>query len=684
LILAATVTVAACGNDPYPGADSGKKVVYLAFDSPPKTLDPQVAYTTTDHVVTGAVNDRLLEYAYLTRPYQLIPGIAREIPTPEPRADGHVLYRFHLRDDVRFVDDPCFGLGEPGRTTRAATAADVAFALMRIADPQVNSPVGSTFAHVVGFDEFMARLTALRKDDPSFASKRIDEQYRAAGGIAGARALDATTFELELGDPYPQILFWFAMEFTSPSAWEAVAYYDGQEGRDAYAEHPVGTGPFRLAVYDKRSRIVLARNPTWYGVLHPEWHAPAATYPTTGEPGDAQKGLLDPAYVGKPLPFIERVELRLDKEDIPAFTKFLQGYYDSSGIIEESFDRIVKAGTLSPDMAALGMRLEKTVVPSVFYLGFNMDDAVVGTPNGERAKKLRQAMSLVIDAREFTRVFQNGRGIPAEFIIPPGLFGYDPNYVNPFRVVDVERAKRLLREAGYPDGVDPQTGRPLHLTFDAQDTSARARLRYQFFCDAWARIGLDVEIAATTYNQFQDKVRRGAYQIYMWGWVADYPDPENFLFLLWSKMRKTLGGENTSNFDDREYDRLFLAVRDLPNGEERLDDIRKLRVILEQERPWIELFHQESYALVQGWMRNVKPLGMSFSTFKYQDIDAAERRAKRAEWNKPVLWPLAAMAVLAIAILLPAIATVRRRRRATGILLGGGSPDGGSDERRSA
>ncbi|MGH6906496.1 MAG: ABC transporter substrate-binding protein, partial [Aestuariivirga sp.] len=149
---------------------------------------------------------------------------------------------------------------------------------------------------------------------------------------------------------------------------------------------------------------------------------------------NAGRGLLDPAYTGKPLPFVERVELRVDKEDIPAFTKFLQGYYDASGIIEESFDRIVKPGGLSPDMAALGMRLDKSVTPAVYYLGFNMDDAIVGAPAGERGRKLRQAMSLAIDAREFTRLFINGRGIPAQSPLPPGIFGYDPAYANPYRV----------------------------------------------------------------------------------------------------------------------------------------------------------------------------------------------------------------------------------------------------------
>jgi ABC-type transport system substrate-binding protein len=669
LALVAGVAVVACGNDPYPGHDEEQKVLYLAFSEPPKTLDPQVAYATTDHVVTGPVYDKLLEYHLLERPYRLIPGLARAVPTPEPRPGGHVAYRFELRDDLEFADDPCFAIGGPGRTTRKVVADDVAFALMRIGDPLVDSPVGSTFAHVVGFQEFSTRLAAARKDDAAFAGRRIDEQYRAAGGIAGVRVLDPTRLEIELDEAYPQILFWFAMEFTTPIPWEAIVAYDGREGRELFNEHPVGTGPFRLAVYDKRSRMVLERNPRWYGVRHPEWQAPAAVYPSEGEPDDRERALLDPAYVGKPLPFLERIELRLDKEDVPSFTKFLQGYYDEAGIIEESFDRVVKAGSLSSDMAALGMQLKKTVVPSVFYLGFNMEDAVVGAPAGERGRKLRQAMSLVIDSREFTRVFQNGRGIPAESPIPPGLFGYDAGYANPFRRVDLERARRLLAEAGYANGVDPATGRPLHLTFDTGDTSARSRLRFQFFCDAWTRLGLEVEIAATTYNQFQDKVRRGAYQLFMWGWVADYPDPENFLFLLWSEMaRSKNGGPNTANFISAEYDRLFLRMRELPDGEPRTAVIQEMRALLERERPWIELFHQESYALVQGWMHNVKPLGMSFSTFKYQDVDVPLRRARRAEWNRPVYWPLAVLGALAVAIAAWAVVTIRRRRAMGGIL----------------
>jgi len=654
---------AGCTNNPYPDADDREKVLYSNYQEPPKTLDPAVAYSTADHIITGAVYDTLLQYHFLARPYRLIPGLLEEIPEPVPQGGGQVAFRLRLRDGLLFQDDPCFALGTPGATTRPVIAADVAFQLMRLADPEINSPVVPTFARVVGFTDFSERLAAQRKADPALAARRIDEQYAQAGGIAGVRVLGPTELELVLREPYPQLRFWLAMEFTTPIPWEAVAYYDGNQGRDAFAEHPVGTGPFRLAVYDKRLRMVLARNPNWHGIRHPERRAPGTVYPADGGPDDAANGLLDPRHVGQPLPFLDRVEYRLDKEDIPAFTKFLQGYYDISGIIEESFDRIVHEGRLSPEMQQLDMRLLKTVQPSIYYIGFNMNDPVVGAPAGERGRKLRQAMSLVIDSQAFMDIFMNGRGIAAQSVLPPGIFGWEENYVNPYRRVDLERAHVLLREAGYPGGIDPATGKALHLTFDTADTSARGRLRYQFFVDAWSRLGVDVEIAATTYNQFQDKVRRGAYQLFMWGWVADYPDPENFMFLLWSESARSQGGPNTANFADPEFDRRFLAMRDTPDGPDRLALIRELQAIVERERPWIELFYPESYALVHGWVYNAKPLGMSFSTLKYRDVDVALRTEKRIAWNRPVRWPAYALAGLAVLVLAPAVRTVARRMR---------------------
>jgi ABC-type transport system substrate-binding protein len=527
----------------------------------------------------------------------------------------------------------------------------------------VNSPVIQPFSHIVGFPEFSQRLQELRKADPGFDALGIREQYERAGGIEGVRVLQETVLEIVLAAPYPQILYWFAMPFTTPVPWEAVEYYDGRDGRPNLADHPVGSGPYRLAVYDKQFRIVLEADPNWYGVRHPDWRAPGATYPSEGEPADATAGRLDSEVVGEPLPFIERIEFRREKESIPAFTKFLQGYYDASGIIRESFDRVIHEDRLSPEMEALGMRLEKSVIPGVYYIGFHMEDPVVGAALGERGRKLRQAMSLVVDTEEYTRLFTNGRGLPAQSPLPPGLFGYDADYRNPFRQVDIERARVLLREAGYPDGIDPETGAPLRLTFDSYDTSAQGLLRYQFFVNAWRQIGLDVQIDATNYNQFQEKVRNGAYQIFQWGWIADYPDPENFLFLLWSEMARSRGGPNTANFSDPRFDELFVAMKSRGNDRERLAMIREMRAILERERPWIELMHPEDYTLYHGWLHNVKPPGLSNPTVKYRDFDPELRAVRRAEWNRPVVWPAYALLALGVAVVIPGVITFFRERQ---------------------
>ena len=518
----------------------------------------------------------------------------------------------------------------------------------------------------------IALLAPLQAGRPPIVQSAVRAPWRsaavyAAGGVAYAVVMTAgwlwATRQEHVGWGKFALLFWIYV-WPAVLAVVLVAAYDGRDGRDFFKDHPVGAGPFRLAHYDKRSRIALERNPMWYGARHPEWKAPGAVYPAEGEAGDAAAGRLDPAYVGRPLPFLDRVEFRIEKEDIPTFNKFLQGYYDASGIIRESFDEMVHEGGLSPELQALGMRLEKGVDPDVIYVGFNMDDAVVGAAAGARSRALRQAMSLAVDSVEFCRVFANGRCVPAQSPIPPAIFGYDPEYRNPYRQPDLERARELLREAGYADGTDPGTGRPLRLSLDVGDPSSRMRMHYLFFVNAWKRLGLDVEIAGTDFNEFQAKMRRGAHQIVMAAWLADYPDPENFLFLLWGPMSEAKsGGPNTANFGDPRFDALFLEMRDRPNDARRLELIREMRAILEHERPWIELFHSERYALYHAWMRNVKPAGLSLPTAKYADVDPALRKRLREDWNRPVVWPAWALGAAVVALVVPGVATFLRERQ---------------------
>lgn len=655
-----------CSNSPFPRQNASYRVRYMGFTAPPKTLDPAVGYTAgISHDLRAGVYECLLEYHHLKRPYELIPGLAEAVPGPVEHTDGSVSYRFTIRAGVRFHDDPCFLLsGGPGATSRELKATDFEFELKRTADPDVLCPVISPFENIRGLRAFKERLQELRQADPAFAALPVNDQYARAGEISGVRVHGPYDLELILAQPYPQMLYWLAMPFAAAVPWEAVVYYDGRDGRPPFRDHAVGTGPYRLTVYDKEYRIVMERNARWYGLEHPEWRAPATLYPTEGEPLDAERGLLSPDYTGRTLGFIERFEFRREKESISLFGKFMQGYYDEAGISKERFETIVVENDLSPEMKALGIRLVKSVTPSISYIGFNMDDPVLGHSAGDAGRKLRQAMSMVIDAEEYTQIFSNGRGIPAQSPIPPGIFGYDPEYRNPYRTPNPERARELLVEAGYPNGVDPETGVPLRLTFDVQGTSSGSLLAYQFYVQAWRSLGLDVRLDATNYNQFEEKVRNGAYQIFRWGWIADYPDPENFLFLLSSEMaRSKNNGPNSANFQLPAFDQRFAEMRRRQNDDRRYELCRELVKILEEECPWIPLTHSEDYGLYHAWFKNIKPGGLMSPTLKYQDVDPGPRDAYQEEHNQPITWPLYLALALFVAATIPAVVTFYRERQ---------------------
>jgi ABC-type transport system substrate-binding protein len=379
------------------------------------------------------------------------------------------------------------------------------------------------------------------------------------------------------------------------------------------------------------------------------------------------------------LPFIDKAVFTREKEQIPYWNKFLQGYYDASGISSDSFDQAVQVGgagevSLSDEMSRQGIRLATSVATSTFYMGFNMLDAVVGG-DSERAKKLRQAISIAIDQEEFISIFQNGRGIPAQGPIPPGIFGYREGEAGIDKLVyewqdgrpqrrSVAAAKRLLREAGYPDGRDAETGEPLVIYLDTTAGGIGAKSRIDWLNKQFQKIDVQLVVRNTDYNRFQEKIIKGAAQLFYFGWNADYPDPENFLFLLYGPQGKVKHqGENAANYADPEYDKLFEKMRSMENGPERQAIIDRMHAILCEDAPWIWGFHPKDYTLRHAWLLNRKPTKVGNNTLKYQRIDVALRERLRAEWNRPLLWQ-PALGLLALAALaLPAWLGHRRRER---------------------
>lgn len=671
-------------NDPYPAA-SLRPILYGAMLSAPKTLDPARSYTADEADVLAQIYEPVLQYHYLLRPYTLVPLTAAAMPrvscfdaAHQPQADCTTAafshYDITLQPHIYYQPHPAFAKDATGQyryhqlsaaalqgikqlsdfaytDTREVTAEDYVYQIKRLASPAVQSPIyGVMSEHILGFEQFAQQLTAQ-------TSQAIVEQRRFAS-LAGVRVIDRYHYQIELRGYYPQFQYWLAMTFFAPMPWEADKFY-AQAG---LAKHnisldwyPVGTGPFYLAENDPNRRMVLRRNPNFH----------AETYPSVGMPGDAAKGYLRRAK--QRLPLVSEVQLTLDKESIPRWTKFLQGYYDRSGVSADSFDQAIQLqpngrAALTPSMQQQGIYLTTSIEPSLFYLGFNMQDPVVGGYTSAQ-RSLRQAISIAIDYEEYIGIFLNGRGVSAQGPIPRGIFGarsgaaginpivYTWQDQHPVRK-PIEAAKALMTAAGYPGGIDARTGRPLVLTYTAVTLgSPDEKAYFDWLRKQFAKIGIELNIRATLYNQFQDDVQQGKAQLFSWGWSADYPDPENFLFLLYGPNGKvTHGGENASNYSNPVVDQLIERIRVLPNGAERQQLIDKAVAILRTDAPWVFGFNPMVFVLSQSWVEPSKPNAMARNTLKYLALDPALRLQDQLRWNQPHRLPLLVLLSVALGV----------------------------------
>ncbi len=702
------VLLAACGNawnDPYAAADGGQNILYTAFTDRPKHLDPAQSYTEDEITFTAQIYEPPLQYHYLKRPYTLIPATLEAVPSPRyydargrllpseapVEAIAESVYELKLKPGIRYQPHPAFALDARGDAlylgpdvaanrqkiadfpqtgSRELTADDYIYQIKRLAHPRLHSPIFGMMAEkIVGLKELGEALQAGAKTLPADAWLDLD-----AYPLSGIEKLDAYTWRIHLKGKYPQFLYWLAMPFFAPVPREVDRFYalPGLAAKNLTLDWwPVGTGPYVLAENDPNRRMVLARNPYFHG----------QTYPCEGEAGDREAGLL--ADCGQAIPFVDKAIFTREKEAIPYWNKFLQGYYDASGISSDSFDQAVRINVggdvaLTDEMREKGIRLLTSVKTSTFYMGFNLLDPVVGGLS-EKAVRLRQAISIAVDQEEYISIFSNGRGIAAQSPLPPGIFGYEEGEGGIDRVVydwvdgkpkrkSVDAAKKLLAEAGFPQGRDEKTGEPLVVNLDTTGGGMGEKSRLDWLTRQFAKIDIQLVVRSTDFNRFQDKLRKGNVQLYYLGWNADYPDPENFFFLLDGNESKVAkGGENASNYSNPEFDRLFARMKNMDNTPERLSVVRQMNRILHHDAPWVFGLHPKSYTLGHSWLKNRKPNDVGNNILKYQRIDTAERQRLRATWNKPVLWPLGlALAVLLLA-LLPAIWSYRRRERRSAV-----------------
>ncbi|RYZ62476.1 MAG: hypothetical protein EOP09_18785, partial [Proteobacteria bacterium] len=348
--------LAGCNNSPYTAGLSKESVYFVSQADDPRKLDPASSYRANEGQILDVICSSYYEYQPLkTKTFQMQLNLGQREAERKPytyideKTRKQLIgerWTFHIRHDLRFQDDPCF----PDGKGRAITARDFLYAFRRMADPVNASPVQGFFVDkIIGFNELINRNAELLKN-----GKNADYSTPVQGLQLDPK--DPYTFHIALNQVYPQMRYLMAMHFTTPMAHEAVKFY----GKDI-ERHPVGCGPFVLAEWTPKRRIVLAKNP----------NRPLELYPSEGEAGDVEAGLLKAA--GKQLPLVDQIIISNITEGTTGWNLFLQGYVDSWSVTQTNYQQVIsQQGNTTPEMNQRGIRLTKSSDVGVSYFAFNM------------------------------------------------------------------------------------------------------------------------------------------------------------------------------------------------------------------------------------------------------------------------------------------------------------------------
>lgn len=560
--------------------DEGQKIRYAAIRSKVRHLDPGDIADQTSATVASQFYDTLYQYHYLKRPYEIIPSLA--VALPEYSEDG-LTCTIKIRQDVYFHDNECFtdGVG------RLLTVHDLIYAWKRIANIKYLSKQWWIFdGRIVGLDEFRDYTKSIKKkEDVDFSRE-----------VAGLVAVNDFTLQIKLKKTWPQLVLYMAHLSTAPMAKEAVDFY-----ADQIINHAVGTGPFMLESWKRGSKIIMVRNPKFRDEF----------YPSEGQPGDKEKGLLDDA--GKKLPFFDKIVFSVIEEDQPYWLLFLQGKIDAAGIPKDFFGQAVSGRELSTQMKEKGMAMAISAEPSTFWTTFNMEDPVVGTN-----LPLRRAMSLARNRKEYIDVFNNNRGVPAKGFIPPTMSSYNSNLDNPWANYDLDKAKEQLKLA------EEIHGGKISLTLSLPGTDTLVRQMGQYFQRSMQAIGLEINVDYMDWPTFQEKNATKDLQLFSMGWVGDIPDAENFLLLFYGPNESP--GANQFNYKNPEYDRLYEKVSVMADSPERVALYRKMEEMVLADCPMILTLHRVLYAPHYKYLKNYQPHAFGYGLAKYRNIDLEQRK----------------------------------------------------------
>jgi ABC-type transport system substrate-binding protein len=565
------------------------KVLHVAFEAADDGFDPIRSVNFYSGWVGEAIYERLLGYDYLARPARLVPQAAESLP--QVSADGRT-YLFQVRKGIYFAPDPAFK-----GVRRELTAQDFVYSIKRMLDPANRAPTaGFVQGKIAGLDALAEKAKQ---------GGRFD--YDAP--VSGLRAEGRYTLRIELNKPDTNFAFVMAATPLAAVAREVIEAHGLQSGL-----HPVGTGPYMLAQYLPRSKIVLTANPEYRGFV---WDFKSD--------GGAQDEQLVREMRGKKMPQVGRVEIAIIDEQQSRWLAFQDGQIDLDMLPWTVAPSVLDGEKLKPAFVSRGIRALRNVDPEVNYTFMNMRDPVLGGYTREKIA-LRRAIAMSYSVDDEIAQYQLGQAVKAEQIVPPGVIGHDPDYRSSIPH-DIRLANALLDRYGYRRGTDGWRtlpgGKPLLLKMRTEG-NAKDKVRAEIWKRGLDQLGVRIEF---TVSNFADNTRESnECKLMMRGavWLPDLPDGENFLQLLYGP--NALQG-NYACYQSPAYDAMYRQAVALPAGPERNALYRRMNRQMEADTPWVVSTSRIRTWMLQPWVQGFKKHPVLMSTWQYMDVDTKRKTA---------------------------------------------------------
>ncbi len=575
------------------------KVLRYAFPVAETGFDPAKVNDLYSRYVTAHIFDALYMYDHLVRPFLVRPNVAAGMPEV---SDDFRTWTVRLQPGIYFADDPVF----KGQR-RELVAADFAYAWKRHFDPANKSPNITSFEEerVLGMSELRER--ALKEKKPF--------DYDAP--VEGLRVLDRYTIQFRLENPRPRFLYTLAMnDIGGAVAREVVEHYG-----DQIMGHPVGTGPFRLAQWRRSSQIVLERNPGYRTVHYEDVVSPL--------PDDAEGQALLQRFRGRTLPMIDRVEVSIIEVGQPRWLAFLNEQFELVTVPLEFASAAAPNGQLAPNLAKRGISLKRIVNPDRTLFYFNMEDPLVGGTTPEKVA-LRRAIALATDVSREINGIRRGQAIPAQTIIAPGTWGYDPQLKFEGGDYDPARANALLDLYGYRDrDGDGWRERPDGSRLEIEYATQPDDLSRQFD-ELWMRnmsaVGLRLKFIKGQWPEQLKMARAGQLMIWQLGYTASDPDAQSGLQVLYGPAS---GSQNLARFRNARFDEIYQRMQALPDGPERLALLREAQKIVTALAPHKYNVHRILTDLTQPWLSGYRRPLYGNCFWQYVDIDTSRQPKPR-------------------------------------------------------